>query len=169
MTDRPAIPREQVERALGPKVAKRLGKFDDGTLYVAAGGWAELLAWLVDFAVYLLGTAAGFVVFAVATRNSAIPDSAALLTLLGLLIGVPVLYGLFFGDGRVLGAVCTGTRLVRIKDGGRIGAAACWAMVVRTLLFPLLLAAMVLSGSGGVGSVRRVSIDDEATRRLRTG
>ncbi|WP_340688113.1 hypothetical protein LCL61_19215 [Amycolatopsis coloradensis] len=168
MTDRPAIAREQVERVLGPKVAKRLGAFDDGTLYVSAGGWAELLAWLVDFAVYLLGAGAGFVVFAVATRNSAIPDSAALLTLLGLLIGIPVLYGLFFGGGRVLGAALTGTRLVRIKDGGRIGAAACWAMLVRTLLFPLLLVAMVLAGSGGVGSVRRVSIDEEATRRLRS-
>ncbi|MFE6617316.1 hypothetical protein [Amycolatopsis sp. NPDC057786] len=166
MTDRPAIAREQAEHTLGPKVAKRLGTFDNGTLYVSAGGWAELLAWLVDFAVYLLGAAAGFVVFAVATRNSALPDSAALLTLLGLLIGVPVLYGLFFGDGRVLGAALTGTRLVRIKDGGRIGAAACWAMLVRTLLFPLLLVAMVLAGSGGVGSVRRVSIDEEATRRL---
>lgn len=166
MTDQLTAAREQVERTLGPKVAKRLAKFDDGTLYVSAGGWAEFLAWLVDFAVYLLGTGIGFVVFAVATRNSALPDSAALLTLLGLLIGVPVLYGLFFGDGRVLGAALTGTRLVRIKDGGRIGAAACWAMLVRTLLFPLLLVAMVLAGSGGVGSVRRVSIDEEATRRL---
>lgn len=169
MNDRLAIAREQAERTLGPKAAKRLGAFDDGTLYVSAGGWAEVLAWFVDFTLYLLGTGAGFVVFAVATRNSAIPDNAALLTLLGLVIGVPVLYGLFFGDGRLLGAALTGTRLVRVKDGGRIGAAACWVMVVRTLLFPCLLVAMALTGSGGVGSVRRVSIDVEATRRLRTG
>ncbi|UMO99816.1 hypothetical protein [Amycolatopsis sp. EV170708-02-1] len=167
MTGRLDIAKEQVERAFGPKVAKRLGAFDDGTLYVSASGWAEFAAWIVDFAVYLLCAGIGFVVFAVATRDSAVSGNASLLTLLGLLIGVPVLYGLFFGDGRVLGAALTGTRLVRIRDGGRIGAAACWAMFVRTVLFPLLLVAMVLAGSGGVGSVRRVSIDDEATRRVR--
>ncbi|MFI5560145.1 hypothetical protein ACIA2T_12775 [Amycolatopsis japonica] len=104
MIGRLDIAKVQVELAFGPKIAKRLGAFDDGTLYVSAGGWAELAAWLVDFVVYLLCAGIGFVVFAVATRNSAIPDSAPLLTLLGLMIGVPVLYGLFFGNGRVLGA-----------------------------------------------------------------
>ncbi|RSN29469.1 hypothetical protein DL990_25035 [Amycolatopsis sp. WAC 01416] len=165
MTGRLDVAKEQVERVLGPKVAKRLGAFDDGTLYVSASEWAELAAWFVDFAVYLLSAVIGFVVFAVATRDSAVPDEAALLTLLGLLIAVPVLYGLFFGDGRLLGAALTGTRLVRIKDGGRIGAAACWAMLVRTVLAPLMLVAMVMTGLGA-GSVRRISIDDEATRRL---
>lgn len=157
--------RQHVEHEFGSTIAKRLDTFDDGTFYVTAGGWARLLSWFVDFVVYLFSAFAGFVAVVLATRDSEISDKAAALTILGLLIGVPVLYGLFFGNGRALGAVLTGTRLVRVKNGHRIGAAAPWAMLVRTVLFPLLIAAMTVGGAVD-GSLSRVSIDDGATRRL---
>lgn len=103
--------------------------------------------------------------------------------LLGLLVCVPLVYGLFYGNGRGLGAAFTGTRLVRLKNGQRIGTSACWTMLMRTLLFPLMvvlfLALMVAATAGGTGSAggggetvpgnpRRIRIDDEATRRLRS-
>ena len=158
------IAKQHVERALGPKIAKRLDTFKDGTFYVTAGAWAGLMSWLVDFVVYLLCAGGGFVAFVVANRE--VSDNVAALTMLGLLVGAPVLYGLFFGNGRALGGVLTGTRLVRVKTGHRIGAAACWAMLVRTVLFPLFLVAMIATGTNGPGSLRRISIDDDATRQL---
>ncbi|USX49889.1 RDD family protein [Lentzea sp. HUAS12] len=159
------IARQHVEQAFGPTIAKRVDTFDDGTLYVTAGGWRRLLAWLADFVTYLLFAGAGFVAFALATRTDPVSDSAAALIVLGLLIGTPLVYGLFFGNGRAVGAALTGTRLVRATNGGRIGASACWAMLVRTVLFPLLLLVFVTGGTAE-GSIRRISIDDDATRRL---
>ncbi|MFD4641687.1 RDD family protein [Lentzea sp. NPDC058436] len=159
------IARHHVEQAFGPTIAKRLDTFDDGTLYIGPGGWTRLLAWFADFLVHVLFAGAAFVAFAVATRSSPISDSAAALTVLGLLIGTPLVYGLFFGNGRGVGAALTGTRLVRVKNGGRLGASACWAMLVRTVLFPLLLLAFVTGGTAE-GSLSRISIDDDATRRL---
>jgi RDD family len=164
------IAKQHVERAFGAKIAKRLDTFEDGTFYVTAGGWARLLSWLVDFVVYLLCASVGFVAIVVA--NPEVSDNVAGLTVLGLLVGVPVLLGLFYGNGRALGAVLTGTRLVRVKNGGRIGAAAWWAMLVRTVLFPLFLAMLLATivagefGSGPPGSLRRISVDDNATRQL---
>ncbi|MDQ3787123.1 MAG: RDD family protein [Actinomycetota bacterium] len=160
--------KQHVEQAFGPKIAKRLETCKDGTFYVRAGAWAGLLAWLVDFVVYLLGVVV--VVVAMAAAVPDLSDNAITLILLGLLVGVPLVYGLFYGNGRWLGAVVTGTRLVRLKNGQRIGTSACWAMLVRNLLFPLLLVAlfMALLGGGGSapGDLTRISIDDEATQRL---
>ncbi|MFC7759924.1 hypothetical protein ACFQY4_19315 [Catellatospora bangladeshensis] len=48
----------------------------------------------------------------------------------------------------------TGTQLVRVKDGGRIGLKACWAMLIRTLFMPLLLLVVIagaFEGTGGQG------------------
>lgn len=160
------IARQHVEHALGPKVAKRLDTFDDMSFYVMPGPWKRLFAWLVDVLFYLVLAGVGFVVFAAVTRNSEVSDNVAALTMIGLLIGTPILYGLFFGNGRGIGAVLTGTRLVRVKNGSRIGASGAWAMLVRTILFPVLTAALIFDGSTSVGSLRRVSIDDDATRRL---
>ncbi|MFC4852679.1 hypothetical protein [Actinophytocola glycyrrhizae] len=165
---RPPTPMEtakqHVEQALGTKIAKRLDTYEDGTFFVSAGEWARLLAWFVDFLVYLFCAVGGFVALAVAKPD--VSDGVAALAMLGLLVGVPVLYGLFYGNGRVLGALLTGTRLVRVRNGDRIGAWACWAMLVRTLLFPILLVALTTTGSVGVGSLRRISVDDAATRQL---
>jgi hypothetical protein len=165
--------KQHVERAFGANIAKRLDTHKDGTFYVSAGGWARLLSWLVDFVVFVLCASGGFVGFVLATRDSGVSDNVAALTMVGLLVGVPVLYGLFFGNGRALGAVLTGTRLVRVKNGHRIGVGACWAMLVRTVLFPLLLGLLLAAvvggwGSGAPGDLRRISVDDDATRRLHT-
>lgn len=161
------IARQHVEQAFGPTIAKRLDTFDDGTFYITAGGWARLLAWLTDFVVFLVLAGVGFVVYALVAIAlvDSMSDTTALLCVLGLLVGAPIFYGLFFGNGRALGAVLTRTRLVRVKNGGRIGASACWAMLVRTVLFPLLILA-VLTGGTVDGALRRISIDDDATRRL---
>lgn len=158
------VAKQHVERAFGAKIAKRLDTFEDGTFYVSAGEWARLLAWLVDVVVFVLCAGGGFVALVVA--NPVVSNNVAALTMVGLLVGVPMLYGLFFGNGRALGAVLTGTRLVRLKNGHRIGAAACWAMLVRTVLFPLLLIAFTVGGSIGPGSLSRISIDDDTTRKL---
>ncbi|MDX3657982.1 RDD family protein [Streptomyces sp. ID05-26A] len=159
------VAKEHVGHAFGSRIASRLDTFDDGTLYVTAGVLERLLAWLVDFVAYFLIAFTGFVVFVLAFRDSGTSDNVTTLTMLGLLACAPVFYGLFFGNGRALGAMLTGTRLVRVDNGGRIGAAACWAMIVRTLLFPLLIAAFIAAGAA-VGSLSRISIDDAATRRL---
>jgi hypothetical protein len=72
----------------------------------------------------------------------------------------------WYRDGRALGAVCTGTRLVRTRDGGRIGAQGPWAMLVRNILLPLLVAALVFCGGTVGGELPRTSIDVARTRRL---
>lgn len=164
------IAKQHVEDALGPKIAKRLDTHKDGTFYVSAGGWARLLSWFVDVAFVVFCAVGG--AFALAAAKPETPNSTVGLTALGLLVGVPVIYGFFFGDGRVFGGMLTGTRLVRVKNGQRIGAGACWAMVVRIVLFPLLMALVLASifaggfGSGPPGELTRTSIDEEATRRL---
>jgi len=166
--ERPPTPletaKQHVEQAFGPRIAKRLDTFKDGTFFVRAGGWAGLLAWVVDFVVYLLAVAAGFVALAVALPDAS--SNVVTLTAIGLLFGMPLVLGLFYGNGRALGAVLTGTRLVRYRNGQRIGASASWAMLVRTILFPALLAAVVMGGGLAPGDLVRISIDDEATRRL---
>lgn len=167
--DRPPTPletaKQQVEHTLGQRAARRLDTFDDGSLYVSAGSLARLLSWFVDFLVFALCACGGFV--ALVMVKPEVSDGDAALALLGLLVGVPILYGLFFVTGRALGGLLTGTRLVRVKNGGRIGWGACWAMLVRTVLFPLLLVIVVTSGSVASGSLTRISIDDAETRRLR--
>jgi hypothetical protein len=157
------VARHHVEHALGPKVAKRVDTFKDGTFYVTAGGWARSAAWLADFVVFLVVSVVGFGTAAVTVGDAS--GNVAVLALFGALIGAPILYGLCYGNGRALGAVLTGTRLVRVEDGGRIGAGACWAMVVRTVLFPILVAASVFGGAVP-GDLTRISIDEDATRRL---
>ncbi|MFB6397384.1 RDD family protein [Polymorphospora lycopeni] len=164
------VAREHAERVLGRRTAKRLAAFDDGTLYVEASGGARFLAWLVDFVVYVLGVGVGFVVLSLVAVAAGLPDGTVALLAVSLLFVVPLLYGLCYGNGRALGAVLTGTQLVRVKDGGRIGGKACWAMLVRTLLMPLLLIAVIvgaLSGGGSPpGSLARTSIDPDAIRQL---
>lgn len=74
-----------------------------------------------------------------------------------------------FGVGQNV-AVLTGTRLVRLSDGGRIGSKAPWAMTVRTVLLPLLIGTFVVgavAGGSPPGSPVRVSIDRRDTGRRR--
>lgn len=152
---------------------REIRTFGNGARYVPAGGWAQCFAWLIDFTVFVLGFLAGFVTLALIDRSRPLSGGAILLGAVVLLFAVPLLYGLFFTNGRALGAVIAGTRLVRIRDGGRIGAAGPWAMVVRTILFPLFGAMLLIGALGGGGMptgeaswIRRVSIDVARTRRL---
>ena len=166
--ERPPTPletaKQHVEQAFGPQVANRLDTFKDGTFFIRAGGWAAALAWLVDFVTYLLAVAAGFVALVVAVPDPS--GNVMVLSVFGLLFGMPLVLGLCYGNGRALGAVLTGTRLVRNKNGRRIGAKGSWAMLVRTILFPALLAAVVAGGGLAPGDLVRISIDEDATRRL---
>jgi hypothetical protein len=174
---RPLPPREsthdRAEQVLGPHIAKRLAKFGDGGLYVKAGGWARFLAWLVDFVVFVLGCGVGVVVVSGVYITADLDDGTLLVCLIAILFLVPLLYGTCYRNGRALGAVLTGTQLVRAANGGRIGGKAPWAMLVRTILMPLLLIVVIVGALGGAGgppgggSEVRVSVDVHATRRLR--
>ncbi|WP_433167086.1 RDD family protein [Kribbella sp. CA-247076] len=159
-----------LKSVLGPEVAGRIEPFGNGRRYVRAGEWARAMAWLVDFVVVALGAAVGLVVLALVDRTANFGNGTLTLALLGLLIGSPLVYGIFYGNGRALGGLLTGTQLVRLRDGGRLGLRAPWAMLVRTLLLPFLLAGFLVgSFSGGgspPGSFVRVSLDVDATRRL---
>ncbi|MDN3239606.1 RDD family protein [Glycomyces tritici] len=151
--------------------ASKIQTFGNGTPYIPAGGWASLFAWLIDFVVFVLGFAFAFVAFVIVDQSrpetQQISDGGAVIIALVLLFAVPLVYGLWFRNGRALGGACTGTRLVRNRDGGRIGAKGPWAMLVRTILLPLLVAAVVTGGGlGPGGEPARTSIDVARTRRL---
>ncbi|MFC3452903.1 RDD family protein [Amycolatopsis speibonae] len=160
------------EQVLGPRAAKRVASFRDGVSYVEAGAWRQFLAWLIDFVVFVLGVGVGVVVLALVDRSANLDGGLIALSIVAILFAVPSLYGVCYRNGRALGAVVAGTRLVRMADGGRIGGKAPWAMVIRTVLMPLLLATVVvgaLAGGGAApgGSLVRVSVDVDATGRLR--
>jgi hypothetical protein len=164
--------RDRAERLLGPQVAKRIATFKDGVVYVRAQAGVQFLAWLVDFVMFLLCGAVGLFVVAVVGEVADLDSKTTLPYAVGALFLAPLVYGAFYGNGRALGAVLTGTQLVRIADGGRIGGKAPWAMLVRTLLFPLLFIIVIVGAlaGGGVGpggAEVRVSVDVKATRQLR--
>ncbi|HEY1175615.1 MAG TPA: RDD family protein [Phytomonospora sp.] len=148
--------------------ARKIETFRNGVPYIAAGAWAGFFAWLIDFVMYVLGFAVGFVALAGVLSSKDVGGGVILGIMGGLLIGVPLLYGaLFFRGGRALGGVVTGTRLVRIADGERIGAKGPWAMLVRTILLPMMIIG-VLTGGGNVDATQqRVSIDVVRTHRMR--
>ena len=176
-TSRPSLERERAvawaEPVLGPRTAKRIHAFRDGGLYVKAAEWAEILAWLVDFVVVVLGVGVGFVVLAAVDLNVDLDNGPLAGALIAILFLVPPLYGaLCFRDGRALGAVLTGTQVVRVADGSRIGGRAAWVMLVRTILMPLLFFVVVvgaLTGGGTApgGAAARTCVDVRATHRLR--
>ncbi len=153
---------------LGAQVAKRVEPFGDGRRYVRAGEWARLLAWVVDFVVVVVGFAIGVVALVMVDQQVALGNGVVAAGVLGLVFGLPLVYGMFYGNGRALGAVLTGTQLVRLKDGGRVGFWGPWAMFVRLLLLPLLLIGVVFGGGGASppGSFLRGSLDVNASRRL---
>jgi len=162
------VVRAETAHLLGARTAARIDSFPDGALYVGAGDLRRLLAWLVDFVVFLLAVGVGLVAVSVPYADGKVDDGQLALAAIALLVLVPPLYGLCYGNGRALGAVLTGTRLVRLSDGGRIGLKAPWAMTVRTVLLPLVIVSTVLGAAGGSppGSPVRTSIDSRSTRRL---
>ncbi len=159
--------RSQVAATLGPGMAPRVQAFRDGTLYVEPGWAAVIWAWLVDF-VLVTSIAVGVgVAYYVSATDTPDAGAGASVIILALLVVVPLLYGWFYGNGRGLGALMAGTRLVRMKDGGRIGLwKAGWAMLIRTLGFVIIVLG-ALGGSATDASEVRVSIDVHATERLR--
>lgn len=148
--------------------APKIEAFADGTRYIRAGEWARAFAWLIDFVVFVLAVLVGVVVLSLVDRSADLDNGTLALAMLALLFVVPLLYGLCYTNGRALGGVLTGTRLVRARDGGRIGAKGPWAMTVRTILLPLLVLAVVFGGGYADGSLARISIDEARTRALRT-
>lgn len=161
--------RAQAAQVFGPQTAKRLAMFHNGVLYVNPGGWARFLAWLVDVVVSVLGMAVGVVVAVGVDLAAGLDNGTGAVLGIATLFLAPLLYGgLCFRNGRALGGVLTGTQVVRIKDGGRIGGWASWAMLVR-VLFPLLAIGMIIGALGGGGTgpgSDRVSVDPHAIRRL---
>lgn len=154
-------------QVLGPDVAKRVEPLGNGGRYVRAGQWPLIFSWLIDFVVFVIVLVVGVVVLV----SLGLDDQQLGLGAVLLVPGAPLLYGVFYGNGRSIGAVLTGTRLVRLKDGGRLGLAGPWAMLVRLLLLPFLMVIVLIGAfSGGTGSppgsLRRGSIDAEATDRL---
>ena len=147
--------------------ASKVKAFGDGTRYVEAGGWARAFAWLIDAVVVLFVFLAGTGALA-ADNAMQIGGSAIVIGMVVVLFGAPLLYGLCYTNGRALGGLVTGTRLVRVRDGGRIGAKGPWAMVIRTVLLPLLIIAVIVGGTVD-GSFVRTSIDIARTRDLPAG
>jgi hypothetical protein len=139
--------------------------FGNGEPYVPAR-WTAFFAWFIDSIVVLAGLAVGVAALAVLDESQRVPGGVIALCLLALVFVVPMLYGLCYWNGRALGALLAGTRLVRISDGGRIGGKAPWAMVIRTVLMPLVVIAVLTGGSSPSVELRRVSIRIAATRRL---
>ncbi|KAA2258876.1 RDD family protein [Solihabitans fulvus] len=157
--------REDVTRVLGEPTGKRLRAFDDGGLYVEPG-WPQFWAWLIDFFVVVAAVAGTAGAYYAAHRYDF--NAAGRATGIGILLVVvaPLVYGLFYGNGRAIGGLLAGTRLVRKKDGSRIGLAkAGWAMLIRTIGFVILVLGALAGDSSGVEEVR-VSIDVRATALL---
>ncbi len=149
---------------LGPDVAKRVEPLENGRRYVRPRQWPLFAAWLVDFLVFVVCLSVGAIALA---SVPTLDDAKVGLGVIVLIPALPLLYGVFYGTGRSLGALLAGTRLVRLKDGGRLGFSAPWAMLVRILLLPLLIVGSITGGGGSPpGSLRRGSLDIEATNRL---
>jgi hypothetical protein len=157
------------EHVLGPQTAKRLAMFHNGVIYVNPGGWARFLGWLVDVVVSVLGMGIGVVVAGGVALAADLDNGTGALIAIAMLFLAPLLYGgLCFRNGRALGGVLAGTQVVRIKDGGRIGGWASWAMLVR-ILYPLLIIFAIIGALGGGGNAPgsdRVSVDPRAIRQL---
>jgi hypothetical protein len=158
--------RDQLKPVLGTSAASRVKAYQDGTLFVEGTLSSAFMAWLVD-SVLVNGAAVGLGVLYYVRSTDPNKDAGAVVIAVTLLVVLPLLYGWFYGNGRGVGALLTGTQLVRVKDGSRVGLAkAGWAMLIRTLLLPLAFLAAI-GGSGGSSPGVRVSIDVEGTDQLR--
>ncbi|GAB1509079.1 RDD family protein [Actinophytocola sp. KF-1] len=135
-----------------------MSHFADGTPFARAGDGRRFAAWLIDFVVFVLLYAVAFVALALVDRARPLDDDVVTVIALALLFVVPLLYGLFFAGGRALGGVLTGTRLVRARDGRRPGWQGPWVMLVRTILLPLLIVAVVVSNASPAGELKRICV-----------
>ncbi|WP_427891788.1 hypothetical protein ACQHIV_04085 [Kribbella sp. GL6] len=153
--------RAQAAPLLGQATAKRVRAYTDGGLYVSSTGWAAFWAWLVD-SVLVNGSA---VALGVAYGVRAGDPNKGFYVAVALLVVLPLLYGWFYANGRGVGAMLAGTRLVRMRDGSRIGLVkAGWAMLIRTLLWAFVI---WCAFDGAMFDQVRESIDESATKQLR--
>ncbi|WP_370934449.1 hypothetical protein [Amycolatopsis sp. cg13] len=158
--------RTQAEPVLGKGAAARIRAFENGDLYVEARTASTIWAWLVDFLLVTGLSVAAAVAYYFKSYSVDAAVGASVIGIAGLFV-LPLLYGWFYGNGRGLGALCNGIRLVRLRDGGRIGLwKAGWAMLIRTLGF-VIIALGVLNGDVTVTNGVRTSIDVRETDRLR--
>ncbi|WP_409185383.1 hypothetical protein F9C11_14500 [Amycolatopsis sp. VS8301801F10] len=158
--------RTQAEPVLGKDAAARIRAFENGELYVEARTASTIWAWLVDFLLVTGLSAAAAVAYYFKSNAVDAAVGASVIGVAGLFV-LPLLYGWFYGNGRGLGALFNGIRLVRLRDGGRIGLwKAGWAMLIRTLGF-VIIALGVLNGDVTVTNGVRTSIDVRETERLR--
>jgi hypothetical protein len=158
---------EHLRPVLGVSAASRVKAYKDGTLYVETTLSSAFMAWLID-GLLVNGTAIALGVLYHLRSTDPNKGAGAFMIAITLFVILPLLYGWFYGNGRGVGAVLTGSRLVRVQDGSRVGLAkAGWAMLIRTLLLPLGFLAAIGGSTGGPGEVR-VSIDVKATDQLKT-
>lgn len=158
--------RTHVEPVLGKGAAARIRAFGNGELYVEARTASALWAWLGDFLLVTGLSVAAAVAYYFKANDIDAAVGASVIGVAGLFV-LPLLYGWFYGNGRGLGALFNGIRLVRLRDGGRIGLGkAGWAMLIRTLGF-VIIALGVLNGDVTVTNGVRTSIDVRETERLR--
>lgn len=161
-----AAAREKVASLLGREAAGRLRAFRNGELYIDGPPGRSFLAWLIDFALIVIGSVLAAVAV-YAGSSSSDPAPAAVGAAVAALLVLPLLYGWCYRNGKALGGRLTDTRLVRTRDGGRIGwGKAGWAMLIRTMILPLLIWGLLEAGSSDFSTVR-TSIDDGTTERLR--
>lgn len=156
--------RELVAPLLGNDLARRIRTSSTGILHVAARLRRTFLAWFVDF-FFVVAISVGVGAAVYNSSKAADPAKPAVFTSLITLLVFPWLYGWFFRNGRALGGWLAGTRLVRIKDGQRIGwTKAGWAMFIRVFFLPFMI--LTLLEDFDFHPVR-TSIDIQATEQLR--
>lgn len=156
--------RSLVDPVLGEDLAARIKTSSTGILHVSATWRRTFLAWFIDFlSVIMASVGVGAAIY-----NSSDAPEPTKLTVVTSFITVlisPWFYGWFFRNGRALGGWVAGTRLVRIKDGQRIGwTKAGWAMFIRVFFLPFMI--LTLLEDFDFHPVR-ISIDIQATEQLR--
>lgn len=156
--------RELATPLLGKNLASRIRMSSTGILYISATLPRAFLSWLVDeFFVLVVSAIVAVTIYSFSRASD--PVKPAVFTGIIMLLVFPWFYGWFFRNGRALGGWITDTRLVRIKDGQKIGwTKAGWAMSVRVFFLPFLI--LTLLESFDFQPVR-TSIDIKATEQLR--
>jgi hypothetical protein len=156
--------RQRVIASLGKDIGDKVDAAEDGTLYVEAVGRA-ICAWLIDFVLIVgLSVVLGLVYYKTHLYEAESAAGASVIIIF-LCIALPFTYGWFYSNGRGVGALVTGTRLVRRSNGQNIGLLkAGWAMFAR--IYGRILFVIGLLGGSTMDVTQRVSIDIEATKRL---
>lgn len=126
---------------------KRSAQLGNGTSVVKASAWQQIGAWFVDFSVVAIVAAVAYVVVAGSLEGT---TGKAVLAALAGWIGAAWIYGLCCFGGKSLGALASGTRVVRFSTGTAPGVwRAGWVMFSRTVLFPIVGLVLFVAAVGG--------------------